>query len=594
MNANGGRVRNLIAMGEGIEREFKTCRTSISRSVYETVCAFLNRQGGHLFLGVRDDGTIQGISSDSISNIRSSFVTTLNNPQKLTPPPYLSLDETVIDGRTVLWTYVPESSQIHRCNGRIYDRNEDGDFDVTDNTSHVSQLYRRKDTTYSENRVYPLVQISDLRSDLIGRCRDHIRINGQSHPWTGMDDLALLKSARLHRRDPITGQAGITLAGVMLLGSDELILSVCPAHRTDLILRRLDKERYDDRDLVRTNLIDSYDRILAFVRKHLPDSFYLEGIERRSLRDVIFREVASNMLIHREYSSRASSRLIIEDGRVTTENPSRPYGTGPLDPETAVPHPKNPVIGAFFREIGRAEELGSGMLNLMKYGREYGGADPQLVEGDLFRMVVAIPEFGRPRVARAVVTVREGGRPVPNAHLLAVFPNSTWKRAVTDANGEGVLDLHTTELPMTVFAAAPGFAAHLKREWVPRKGALAVELKPMDVGGSVIFPEATGRLPGLRGRLNPIRDSEGRTYLYASNIAINRGEPQPTPFLLGEELSLQDADGSRLEVWIVEIVGRSVLVEYVPEGTPEQARRDAELSKRLDESIERSGLRWED
>lgn len=594
MNANGGRVKALIAMGEGIDREFKSCRTSLSRSVYETVCAFLNRQGGHLFLGVRDDGTVQGVSPNSISSIRSSFVTAINNPQKLSPPTYLSLNETLIDGRTVLWTYVPESSQVHRCNGRIYDRNEDGDLDVTDHTSHVAQLYRRKETTYSENRVYPLLRLSDLRSDLIGRCREHVGINGQSHPWNGMDDLALLKSAQLHRRDPITGESGITLAGVMLLGLDELILQVCPAHRTDLILRRLDKDRYDDRDLVRTNLIDSYDRILAFVRKHLPDSFYLEGIERRSLRDVIFREVASNMLIHREYSSRASSRLIIEDGIVRTENPSRPYGIGPLDPETAVPHPKNPVIGAFFREIGRAEELGSGMLNLMKYGGEYGGADPQLVEGDVFRMVITIPEFGRPSVARAVVTVREGGRPVPNAHLLAVLPNSTWKRAVTDANGEGVLDLHTTELPMTVFAAAPGFGAHVTREWVPRKGALAVELKPMDVGGSVVFPEATGHIPGLRGRLNPIRDSEGRTYLYASNVAINQGEPQPSPFHLGEELGLQDADGTRLKVWIVEIVGRSALLEYVPEGTPEQARRDAEFSKRLDESIERSGLRWDE
>lgn len=594
MNANGGRVEALIAMGEGIDREFKTCRTSLSRSVYQTVCAFLNRQGGHLFLGVRDDGTVRGVSSDSIANIRNSFVTTINNPQKIAPPTYLSLNETVIDGRIVLWTYVPESSQVHRCNGRIYDRNEDGDLDVTDHTSHVARLYRRKDTTYSENRVCPGVQLDDLRSDLIERCRDQLRVNGRSHPWTRMDDPALVKSAQLHRRDRTTGQEGITLAGVMLLGSDELILQVCPAHRTDLVLRRLDVERYDDRDLVRTNLIDSYDRILAFVRKHLPDSFYLEGIERRSLRDVIFREVASNMLIHREYSSRASSRLIIEAGAVRTENPSRPYGTGPLDPETAVPHPKNPVIGAFFREIGRAEELGSGMLNLMKYGREYGGGDPQLIEGDLFRMVIAIPDPGRPSVARAVVTVRAGGSPLQNAQLLAVFPNSTWKRAVTDANGEGVLDLHTTELPMTVFAAAPGFSAHVQPEWVPRDGALAVELKPMDVGGSVIFPEATGHLPGLRGRLNPIRDSDGRTHLYASNIAINQGEPQPAPFHLGEELSLQDADGSRLQVWIVEIVGRSALLEYVPHGTPEQARRDAELGRGIDESIERSDLRWED
>ena len=38
----------------------------------------------------------------------------------------------------------------------------------------------------------------------------------------------------------------------------------------------------------------------------------------------------------------------------------------------------------FFREIDRADELGSGMRNLMKYGKAYGGADPQLIEQERF------------------------------------------------------------------------------------------------------------------------------------------------------------------------------------------------------------------
>ena len=180
----------------------------------------------------------------------------------------------------------------------------------------------------------------------------------------------------------------------MLFGADSLILQVCPAHRTDLILRKVNVDRYDDRDLVRTNLIESYDHILAFVKKHLPDPFYLDGIERRSLRDAIFREVASNMLIHREYASGVPARFIIERGKVTTFNANRPHGFGALDPETFAPYPKNPVIGAFFREIDRADELGSGMRNLMLFGKKYGGADPQLIEGDIFQMVISVPEFG--------------------------------------------------------------------------------------------------------------------------------------------------------------------------------------------------------
>jgi ATP-dependent DNA helicase RecG len=100
------------------------------------------------------------------------------------------------------------------------------------------------------------------------------------------------------------------------------------------------------------------------------------------------------MLIHREYASGVPARLIIEYGKVTTYNASRPQGFGALSLETFAPYPKNPVIGAFFREIDRADELGSGMRNMVLYGKKYGGENPQLIEGDIFRMIISVPEFG--------------------------------------------------------------------------------------------------------------------------------------------------------------------------------------------------------
>ena len=405
MNTNERQLMEIIRKGEGISSEFKTCRKQISRDVYESVCAFLNRHGGTILLGVTDSGEIQGIEQDAVAQIKKDFVTAINNPQKIYPPAYLSVDELKIKGKPVLRVYVPESSQVHRCNGRIYDRAEDGDLDITDNTVQVAHLYQRKQANYSENRVYPWIQPGDLRADLIERCRRYLRINKPQHPWGVLDDVQLIKSAQLYQRHPETGDLGITLAGVMLLAPDELILQVCPPHRTDLILRKVNVDRYDDRDLVCTNLIDSYDRIMAFIQKHLPDPFYLEGIERRSIRDAIFREVASNMLIHREYTSGATSRLIIEYGKVVTDNPSRPHGFGRLDPATTIPFQKNPVIGAFFRQIDRADELGSGMRKLILYGKTYGGADPEMIEGDIFRIVIPIPEFGaNPAKAQKIKT----------------------------------------------------------------------------------------------------------------------------------------------------------------------------------------------
>jgi predicted HTH transcriptional regulator len=93
---------------------------------------------------VWNSGDILGIDSECIAQIKKDFVTALNNPQKISPPAYLSVDEVQIQGKTILHIFVPENSQVHRCNGRIFDRNEDGDFDITDHTRLVSDLYHRK------------------------------------------------------------------------------------------------------------------------------------------------------------------------------------------------------------------------------------------------------------------------------------------------------------------------------------------------------------------------------------------------------------------------------------------------------------------
>ncbi len=82
----------------------------------------------------------------------------------MTANPYI--DELGVERKKVLRIYVPESSQVHRCNGRIYDRNEDGDFDITDHTRQVADLYKRKQATYSENKIYPFARIDDLRSSI--------------------------------------------------------------------------------------------------------------------------------------------------------------------------------------------------------------------------------------------------------------------------------------------------------------------------------------------------------------------------------------------------------------------------------------------
>ena len=83
-------LKELIGQGEGIELEFKTSQFELSKSAFETICAFLNRKGGHLLLGIKDNGTVEGVIGSSIQQILNNIVTNANNSQKLNPPFYLS------------------------------------------------------------------------------------------------------------------------------------------------------------------------------------------------------------------------------------------------------------------------------------------------------------------------------------------------------------------------------------------------------------------------------------------------------------------------------------------------------------------------
>ena len=85
-----------------------------------------------------------------------------------------------------------------------------------------------------------------------------------------------------------------------------------------------------------------------------------------------------------------------------------------------------------------------------------------------------------------------------DADVLILYPNNSWKRATTDENGEAAVDLHTADLPMTVFAAAPGHAGHVLRDWVPARSRLVIELRELPGGGSKIIADEGDSLPGLR------------------------------------------------------------------------------------------------
>ncbi len=209
------------------------------------------------------------------------------------------------------------------------------------------------------------------------------------------------------------------------------------------------------------------------------------------------------------------------------------------------------------------EQRGEGVPIIYEQTRDLTGHDPnyELLGGAELRLTIP---SARPPVTgiEGEVAVSASGRPLVGAKVVALYPNKTWMEEETDAFGRVGFGFHS-ELPITVFCAMPGYTARVVRDWQPPE-PLSVQLEMLPMGGSEIFTEGTGHLPKVAGRLNPVLDDQDRMYLYAMNIAIDEGKQQPVYFKLNQPLRLTDVNGSEWIVRFVEMVGKSVLLEYTP------------------------------
>ena len=285
-------------------------------------------------------------------------------------------------------------------------------------------------------------------------------------------------------------------------------------------------------------------------------------------------EAIVNAVVHRDYSIvNGKTRLFIFDDRLELYSPGALPNTLTIQTMRNLQATRNETLASILRRLEVGDIKGSGdrqyFLELRGEGvpiifeqtRELTGHDPdyELIGGAELRLT--IPSAPAPVAGiTGEVSVFAGGQPLTGAQVVTLYPNKTWMEGKTDTFGRVAFGFHS-ELPITVFCAAPGYSARVERDWRPPE-SLQVQLESLSMGGSAVFTEGTGHLPNLTGRLNPILDNLDRMYLYATNIAIDEGMQQPVHFKLNQSLRLTDVNGFEWIVRFVEMIGKSTLLEY--------------------------------
>ena len=163
--------------------------------------------------------------------------------------------------------------------------------------------------------------------------------------------------------------------------------------------------------------------------------------------------------------------------------------------------------------------------------------------------------------AKCNVTVTDKlGNPVNGARICLISPNGTYRSAISNEAGSALIVIADRQA-VTVFAAHQSFPAVLLPDKVP-SDKLGFSFSCGENQGSVIAENGSVTIPGLEGRLNPIKDAAGRTYIYGENLSFDDQPEQPFHFRLHEPFFVEDSLRYRLKLTIISIIGRSSLIEY--------------------------------
>ena len=575
MNFSDEEIKRQIRLGEDSYWEFKEIvfagnvpKSPRRDDFADELAAFANTDGGVMLCGVTDNGDVQGMSREEMDALEQLLTEVCTD--KIKPPirPIIIRRE-IEEGKPFLVVQVAQGDTQHDSPGGSYYRVGSSKRPMTsDERLRLAQQRAQSRFLWFDKQPVQGTGFGSLDESL---WKPLLSAEGAAAPELALEKMGILTNDE-------NGIARATVAGVLLCtrSPKEWLPNACISATC---YRGKDRASGQiDAQTITGPLNRQIAEAVAFTIRNMRVGAYKNParIDLPQYSEKALFEAIVNAVVHRDYAIQGSRiRISMFADRLEIDSPGGLPNNLTIDSMDVRQSTRNEALASMLGRISVGdiqgsgerqffmERRGDGVPTILRETRDLSGKNPEYQLIDNSDFVLTIPAADTdPTPATASILVHYSGNPLPKVELLVLFPNKTWKSVITDENGNAQVDLHSTHLPMTVFAAAPCFTAHLENDWVPASGTLTIEMQTLQGGGSVIFPEATGSIPGLSGHLNPKRDTSDRTYLYASNITINEGQPQPVHFIFREDLRLTDADGKELLIRIVAIVGKAVLIEY--------------------------------
>lgn len=366
--------QKLISKGESEHVEFQAENISPD-FIAKVVCAFLNRSGGRIFLGVDGHGELVGVA-DAVSiihGIKSQL------PKLISPLALWTVELLRINDRNIVIVEVPEGmDKPYVLGGAIYFRRGAEIVSATCDEISLLILNRAETSQRWERQIAMGAELEDLDEKLI---RETAGMAVAAERWQGDSDDV---ESFLHSLG-LTVNGGITNAALLLFGKQPSRL--LPQARVRLLVMPAGKtgNLYSVDKTFDASLLSVAGQIPAALPAHVGGvvSRFTEENWQRDDRPLYpmaaLREGVMNSLVHRDYSISGSITILILPDSLQILNPGGlPDGLTPADLKRDHPSlPRNPDIAHVFFLYGLIEKIGRGTQRIVEDCRKARLRDPK-------------------------------------------------------------------------------------------------------------------------------------------------------------------------------------------------------------------------
>lgn len=390
---------NLLRESSSIEFKLAGGRDGkgeLPHDFWPTYSAMANTDGGVVVLGVRERKgrfELEGIAN--IEKLKAELFNNLNNTQKISAN--LLNNELVyeqeLDGKTLLVIEIPRAPRqlkpVHLTRnplGNSYYRLNEGDYVLSD--EQVKRLLAEQVNDSLDTKILKGFSFADLDEGTFRSYRQIFSNREHTHPWNDQNDAEFLRLIGGWRKDRETGDEGLTLAGLLMFGKMDAIQEALPMYMLDYQERpeHTSKQRWLDRltldGMWSGNLFDFYRKVYLKLTADLKVPFQLEQGERKDETPVhdALREALANVLVHADYSERASVLVIKQADTFRFRNPGLMRVPVAIAIQGGEPDCRNRTLHKMFRLVGVGEQAGSGIPIILQGWKSQHWSPPNLYE----------------------------------------------------------------------------------------------------------------------------------------------------------------------------------------------------------------------